>query len=125
VVRDTVVAALDRSGWMSIHHPTGFHLLQSIADIIDGSQTRSRPELIVIDAFARGCAGTTIAVGLRDLGIQIPIVLVRGIEQRVPTASSDSMLHVVGPEEVERTVAELARCAAPYLNPPDNSSRAA
>jgi hypothetical protein len=66
-----------------------------MADVIEGEQTWRRPALIVIDAFARGCAGTTIALGLRDLGIAIPIVLVTAPGQPVPITSTDPMLHVV------------------------------
>jgi CheY-like chemotaxis protein len=110
--RTRVVSILEHAGWTAIVEPTGFHLLRSIADVIDGARSWRQPRLIVIDAFARGCAGTTIALGLRDLGITIPIVLVRGPAQPMPAASSDRLLRVVDPHSVERVVAELAR--APF-----------
>src|SRR4051812_27606182 len=62
-VRARVLATLDAAGWTAIEQPTGYHVLRSIADVIEGAQSGSRPALIVIDAFARGCAGTTIALG--------------------------------------------------------------
>jgi hypothetical protein len=84
----------------------------------------------VIDAYARGCAGTTIALGLRDLGITIPIVLALAPGQPTPVASSDRMLHVVDPGSVERVVRELARSSftpprTPPWSTPNNSSHAA
>ena len=129
-VRTRVVAILEHAGWTAIVEPTGFHLLRSIADVIDGSRTWLRPGLIVMDAFARGCAGTTIALGLRDLGITIPIVLALAPGQPNTIASADRMLHVVEPQAVERIVRELARSTS--TPPPDavcdptrSSSRAA
>jgi hypothetical protein len=108
-IRSRVVAILEEAGWTAIVEPTGFHLLRSIADVIDGSRTWLRPGLIVMDAFARGCTGTTIALGLRDLGITIPIVLALAPGQSCPVRSGDHMLHVVEPHSVERIVRELAR----------------
>jgi hypothetical protein len=110
-LRARVVGILEDAGWTAIVEPTGFHLLQAIADVIDGSRTWLRPGLIVIDAFARGCAGTTIALGLRDLGITIPIVLAVAPGRPKPVESSDRMLHVAEPDTVERVVSELARSA--------------
>lgn len=61
-----------------VEQPTGFHVLQAIADVIDGAPGAGlrMPDLLVIDAVARGCAGRTIAAGLRELGVAIPVVLV-------------------------------------------------
>ena len=125
-----VVAILEDAGWTAIVEPTGFHLLRSIADVIDGSRSWLRPGLIVMDAFARGCAGTTIALGLRDLGITIPIVLALAPGQPNGIPSTDRMLHVVEPQAVARIVRELAcsASAAPKdvsCDPPRSSSRAA
>lgn len=111
-IRARVVGILEDAGWTAVVEPTGFHLLQAIADIIDGSRPWLRPGLIVIDAFARGCAGTTIALGLRDLGITIPIVLAVAPWHPKPLEPSDCMLHVAGRDTVERVVGELVRSAS-------------
>lgn len=74
--RTRVASLLERAGWTVLHQPTGFHVLQAISGLIEGDHSWLRPGLIVIDAFSRGCAGTSIAAGLRDLGIAIPIVVV-------------------------------------------------
>jgi hypothetical protein len=113
VVRNGVVSVLDRAGWTWIEQPTGFHLLSSITDVIDGSRTWLHPGLIAIDAYSRGCAGTTIALGLRDLGIDIPIVLVRQPGEPLPITSSDPMLHVVDSAAAERAVSEIVCSSTP------------
>jgi len=129
-VRTRVVAILEARGFTVILEPTGFHLLRSIADVIDGSRVSLRPALIVMDAFARGCAGTTIALGLRDLGITIPIVLARAQGQPAVRVSNDRMLHVVEPAAVERVVNDLAHSALAHqgldaMRPSNSSSHAA
>ncbi len=112
--RARIASALDRMGWTVIAQPTGFHLIQAIAGVIDGHHGWLRPGLIVIDARSRGCAGTTIAAGLRDLGIAIPIVLVAAPGEALPV-SSDATLRIVDTAAVERAVTELAagRIAGP------------
>ena len=107
-VRAGIIETLERAGWAVIPQPTGFHLLQAIADVIEGKYTWLDPMLIVIDAYARGCAGTTIATGLRDLGIRIPIVLIKTPDQ-APPLTSDEALRVVDSSNACDVVAELAR----------------
>lgn len=105
--RARITSALDRMGWAVVTQPTGFHLIQAISGVIDGHRGWLRPELIVIDAWSRGCAGTSIAAGLRDLGIAIPIVLVAASGEALPV-SSDTTLRIVDTASVERAVTELA-----------------
>lgn len=116
--RARISSALDRMGWAVIAQPTGFHLIQAISGVIDGHREWLRPGLIVIDAWSRGCAGTTIAAGLRDLGIAIPIVLVSAPGEALPV-SSDATLRIVDTAEVERAVTELAagRLAGAGMSP--------
>jgi hypothetical protein len=111
-VRSRVVALLETAGWTVIVEPTGVHLLRSMADVIEGAHTWLRPGLIVVDAFARGCAGTTLALGLRDLGIEIPIVLVLRPGQPNTIRSPDRMLRVASPQDVEPVVRQLMRSAS-------------
>jgi CheY-like chemotaxis protein len=105
--RDRIVSVLERAGWTVILQPSGFHLIQAIAGIIDGHQPWLRPGLIVVDARSRGCAGTTIAAGLRDLGITIPIVLIAAPGEALPV-SPDQSLRIVDSAAAEEAVAELA-----------------
>jgi hypothetical protein len=105
-----IVNILERAGWVVIIQPSGFHLTQAIAGVIDGHQPWLRPGLIVVDARSRGCAGTTIASGLRDLGITIPIVLIAAPDETLPV-SPDRTLRIVDAASAETTVAELAALA--------------
>ena len=105
--RRRITTVLERAGWVVRPQPSGFHLVQAIAGVIEGHQPWLRPGLIVVDAHARGCAGTTIAAGLRDLGIVIPIVLVTAPGQALPV-SPDDTLWIVDDVSAETTVAGLA-----------------
>jgi FixJ family two-component response regulator len=109
--RQQIVNVLERAGWAVIPQPSGFHLIQAIAGVIDGQQSWLRPGLIVVDARSRGCAGTTIAAGLRDLGITIPIVLIAAPGETLPV-SSDQTLRIGDSASAEKTVAELAAVAS-------------
>lgn len=120
--RAEIVSVLERAGWAVIPQPTGFHLLQSIADVVEGRYTWLDPMLIVIDAYARGCAGTTIAAGLRDLGIEIPIVLITTPGQRVPV-TTDAALRVITSSDAPAVVQELARGHLDALDSPDLAHR--
>lgn len=73
--RERITHALHGRGWSVVTYPTGFHLLSELADVIEG-RARELPALIVVDAYARGCAGTTIAAGLHDLGLDIPVEII-------------------------------------------------
>jgi len=61
----------------------------------------------VVDARSRGCTGTTIAAGLRDLGITIPIVLIAGPGEALPV-STDQSLRIVDSASAAKVVADLA-----------------
>ena len=74
--RARIIAALERTYAISLH-PTGCHLIEAIADVIEGRAAWRQPSLIVVEAVLPGCAGTTIAEGLRDLGIAIPTFVMR------------------------------------------------
>jgi CheY-like chemotaxis protein len=109
--RQQIVDVLERSGWAVFAQPSGFHLIQAIAGVIDGQQPWLRPSMIVVDARSRGVAGTTIAAGLRDLGITIPIVLIAAPDETLPV-SPDRTLRIVDSAAAERKVAELAAVAS-------------
>jgi hypothetical protein len=121
--RAPLVAFLERAGWRVVCEPTGFHLVSAISGIIDGDRTWLRPDLIVVDAWARGCAGTTIAAGLRELGITIPIVLVAAPGQRLPV-SPDRTLRIVDAEGAAQAIEELSRARSVVLGTVDTQSSA-
>ncbi|HEY5936185.1 MAG TPA: hypothetical protein VIU61_16155, partial [Kofleriaceae bacterium] len=103
--REQIAAALNSQGWLVVEPPTGFHVVEAISGLITGDAPWLRPGLIVIDAAARGCAGTTIASGLRDLGIEIPMILVTS--DRAPVIDRDVI--VADPITAPAVVGELAK----------------
>lgn len=119
--RSRLVAILERAGWAVIPQPTGFHLVRAIAGVIEGEQTWLRPGLIIVDAWSPGCAGTTIAAGLRDLGITIPIVLVAAPGERLPV-SPDRTLRIVDAAGAAEAVEELSRARSVVLDAVDAQS---
>jgi CheY-like chemotaxis protein len=106
--RAPLVAVLERAGWTVISEPTGFHLVSAISGVIEGDRNWLRPDLIIVDAWARGCAGTTIAAGLRELGITIPIVLVAARDQPLPL-SPDRTLRITEADNAAQVVDEVVR----------------
>src|SRR5688500_11714986 len=117
--RERIAGALHRRGWSVSAHATGFHLLSELADVIDG-KALDVPGLIVVDAYARGCAGLTIAAGLRDLGVAVPLVLVARPGVQLPV-TEDGQVRVVGPDAALHVIAELAG-EAPTRPPPASSA---
>jgi FixJ family two-component response regulator len=110
--RAAIVDALHRQGWEAIEYPTGYHLIEATADLIDGRQPVVRPGLIVVDAMSRGCSGMTIAAGLRDLDVRIPVVIVARPGDAI-VDSDDPMIRVVHASHAASAVAELARPLSP------------
>jgi hypothetical protein len=105
LMRERIADVLHRRGYAVTAHATGAHLLADLADVIEG-RTREVPGLVVVDAFARGCAGLTIAAGLRDLGVEIPVVLVARPGLHVP-ASDDRTVSVVSSENAVRELLRI------------------
>jgi hypothetical protein len=108
-LRDHVRATLESAGWVVVEHATGFHIVRAIADLIDGRTVWRRPGLIVVDAWSRGCAGVSIATGLHDLGVEIPIVVVAAGAVMADARIQSRRAYIVDPEDAPRFVAALAR----------------
>jgi hypothetical protein len=83
--RARIVDGLQRHGWSVVEYATGFHVLAALAEVLDGD-TREVPRKIVIDAYARGCTGKSIASGLAALGLQIDVELVDDLHVQRPPA---------------------------------------
>lgn len=110
--RAAIVEALRHQGATVIEYRTGFHLLGALADLIEGTQPARQPSLLVVDAVSHGCSGITIAAGLRDLEVQIPVVIVA--RPGDPVVDSDGRLvRVVSTSHAASSIAEIARPLSP------------
>ena len=107
--RAKVAAVLERHGWSVLDQPTGFHVVHELAGVITGDMPWKKPGLVVVDAFARGCSGSTIAHGLRELGAKIPVVLVT----RECSPDADGDIITVDPAIAPHVIGELARPRSP------------
>jgi hypothetical protein len=110
--RAAIVDALHRQGWAAIECSTGYHVIEAIADLIDGRPPVVRPALIIVDAMSRGCAGMTIAAGLRDLDVRVPVVLVARPGDAI-VDSDDPLIRVVHASSAASAIAEIARPLSP------------
>jgi sulfur carrier protein ThiS len=111
--RSAIVDALHRQGWAVVECPTGFHVIEAIADlIIGGRRPAVPPGMIIVDAVSQGCSGVTIAAGLRDLGLQIPAVLVAKPGDPV-VRSDDGQVEVVWASNAASEIAKIARPRSP------------
>lgn len=65
---------------------TGFHLLADLAGSILGDDPKP-VDLVVVEDRLPGCRGTSIAQGLQELGIDIPVKVIDD-DQAWPLAPS-------------------------------------
>jgi FixJ family two-component response regulator len=112
--RSAITEALYCRGWSVVEHPTGLHLIHAISGVILGDQASLRPGLIVVDAVARGCTGASIARGLRELDLQIPVVLIADPRCPVP-ATMDAAITIVDSAHAADAVARLLGPLHPAL----------
>ena len=108
--RHAIVDALHRQGWAARELSTGFHVIEALADVIEG-RPGPAPAFVVIDALARGCSGVTIARGLRELAIEIPVLLVARPGDPIDSDVAD--VHVVPAGNAAAAIAERARAWSP------------
>jgi hypothetical protein len=123
--RARIAETLQRLGWNPIEQPSGFHVLRAIADVIERDGGYVPPGLIIVDEISRGCSGSTLAKGLRELGCAIPIVLVRQPRGGPPPPYGPE-IHVVDHAHAPATIAALVRPWSPiaFTHPSPSRERA-
>jgi FixJ family two-component response regulator len=77
-LRAAVRDELRSKGWQVVEHAGTFDLLAALSDCILGTKPWPPADLIVVDETSPACRGTTIAQGLRELGVAIPVLVVEG-----------------------------------------------
>lgn len=119
--RRRISEALRGDGWVVIDLPSGYHLVEDIADLLLGEHAHIRPpDLVVVDTASPGCSGITIARGMRDLGWSVPIVLLRSSEPRDPfdPGPLDGTLAILPADVCPEALLEVARRHRPLLAAP-------
>jgi FixJ family two-component response regulator len=74
--RSRITAALRDLGWSVQGARTGFHLIDALADLILGNAPWLQVGLVIVDDALPGCRGSSIASGLRELGIDVPVAVI-------------------------------------------------
>ena len=70
--RQRLADQLTQQGFRVVPKPTGFHLLADLSGAILGDQPPP-VDLVVVEDRLPGCRGSSIAQGLQELGIHIPV----------------------------------------------------
>lgn len=113
--------ALRGDGWVVIDLPSGYHLVEDMADVLLGEHACLRPpDLVVVEAASPGCCGITIARGMRDLGWSVPVVLLRSSGPTDPPEPDpvDAALAVLPIDVAPDELVEVARRRRPLASPP-------
>jgi hypothetical protein len=108
--RANVESELSRLGWQVIPNPTGFHLLAELSGTILGDAPK-RVDLVVVEDNLPGCRGSSIAQGLHELGIELPIALIA----RDPPPVQADHIFVFEPPLAAVGVSALAKYREPTL----------
>lgn len=110
-LRGRVRAVLERAGWDVAEYATGFDLVHAVAGLIEGAPVWRRPDLIIVDAWSRGCAGWSLAAGFAELGVAIPIVVIdaRGAADQTQVSLGPGRAYVVEPSTTVAFVSALVR----------------
>jgi FixJ family two-component response regulator len=107
-LRARVASELAGLGWRVVERPSGFHLIEELADVILERAPKPQLGLVVVDEPSPGCRGSSLALGLRELGIDVPItVLAR--REAAPAEIRDRGIVVVEPERALEVVPAIAR----------------
>jgi hypothetical protein len=107
-IRAQLARSLARLGWRVIERQTGYHLIEELADVILEKAPKPPIGLVVVDEPSPGCRGSSIARGLRELGIEVPVTVIAPPEVAPPEAPDDR-IYVVEPELAAVTIPAIAR----------------
>lgn len=122
-LRERTTEALHALGWAVMTQPSGYHLVESLSGWILGDRPWLRVDLIVVSERLPGCRGSTIVRGLRELGLEAPIVVIAP-EDSVATAELEATprVHVLDPSYAVMAIQAIARDAVPQVIRPGGQS---
>jgi hypothetical protein len=107
-LRARVASELATLGWHVVERPSGFHLVEELADVILERAPKPQVGLVVVEEPSPGCRGSSLALGLRELGIDVPITVVARREL-APAEIRDRGIVVVDPEHAPEVIPAIAR----------------
>ncbi len=107
-IRAELARSLAELGWRVVERRTGFHLVEELADVILERAPRPAIGMVVVDEPSPGCRGSSIARGLRDLGIEVPVTVIAPPEVAPPEAPEER-IYVVEPERAASAIPAIAR----------------
>ena len=108
VTRRKISESLASLGWSVVQPPTGLDLVHELSGAILGDRPGRPVDLVVVDEAAPGCRGSTIARGLRELGISIPVALIAD-ERAAPPEDPEQRVFVLDPPLAPVGIAAIAR----------------
>lgn len=107
-LRAELARSLARLGWRVVDRQTAFHLVEELADVILEQAPAPPIGMVVVDEPSPGCRGSSLARGLRDLGIEVPVTVVAPPEVAPPEAPEER-IYVVEPRLAALAVPTIAR----------------
>jgi CheY-like chemotaxis protein len=121
--RAEICKLLRAHGWALDESRTGFHLLQTISGVILKDRPWLKPQLIIMDIDARGCLGSTVVKGLRELGYSIPVILL-GDAKDDRLAASDERVTILPRDIPPAVIVKVAQAmAGAEGRPPQDKAR--
>ncbi len=89
-LRDSIAATLRETGWAVLEQETGWNVVETLSGLILGDRPWLQIGLVVVDDHTPGCRGRTIERGLRELGIDVPVIVVADPDQALREIRSRS-----------------------------------
>lgn len=107
-IRAELARSLAELGWRVVERRSGFHLVEALADVILDRAPTPQIGMVIVDEPSPGCRGSSIARGLRELGIEVPVTVIAPPDLAPPAAPAER-IYVVEPERAATTIPALAR----------------
>jgi hypothetical protein len=108
VIRAQLATSLSKLGWRVVDRQTGFHLVEALADVILEQAPKPAIGMVVVDERSPGCRGSSIARGLRELGIEVPVTVIAHPDLAL-AAAPDERIYVVEPDAAATAIPSIAR----------------
>lgn len=119
-LRERTTESLHALGWAVMTQPSGYHLVESLSGWILGDRPWLRVDLIVVSERLPGYRGSTIVRGLRELGLEAPIVVIAPEDH--PELEATPRVYVLEPSYAVMAIQAIARDAAPHVMRPGGRS---